>query len=206
MMWWGQGYVLLCRYCVLCGLLSGLWGFSSGACLSSGQIFLMWHVQAFQSLSLLKDRHPCLVLKSVYLLIRDSSSSQLGAKLFPKDYFQHCCSSALSPPHYICSTESLFHLIMGLIHLHGCCLFCFIPKTKKTLCCDLQKIPACSTNLKHMLICVQSLVTRGLWGHLKQCQLLDLIVSSYLEQEELFWHYFASAVCTGEAAGLSCWF
>lgn len=51
---------------------------------------------------------------------------------------------------------------------------------------------------------MQSLVTAGLWGHLQQCQLLDLIVSSDLEQEELFRDYFASAVFTGEVAGLSC--
>lgn len=116
---------------ILCALVS--WGacecFSSGAHLSECQIFPMWHVQAIQSLSLLKDRHPCLVLKSVYLSIRDSGSSHLGVKVFPKDCFQHCCSSALSPPHDTCSTENLFHLIMGLMHcLHGCCLFCFLQK------------------------------------------------------------------------------
>lgn len=146
----------------------------------------MWHVQAVQSLSLLKDRHPCLVLKSVYLLIRDSGSSHLGVKVFPKDCFQHCCSSALSPPHDTCSTENLFHLIMGLMHcLHGCCLFCFIQKPGRSSAV-ITEIPACSTRLKHTLISVQSLVTGGLWGHFQQCQLLDRIVSSDLEQEELF--------------------
>lgn len=80
MRWCGERRIM--SYCadIVCFVVS--WGacegFSSGACLSDCQMFLMWHVQTIQSLSLLKDRYPCLVLKSVYLLIRDSGSSHLG--------------------------------------------------------------------------------------------------------------------------------
>lgn len=135
MRWCGESRIMSYYADTVCFVVS--WGacegFSSGACLSDCRIFLMWHVQAIQSLSLLKDRHPCLVLESVYLLIRGSGSSHLRVKLFPKDYFQHCFSSALFPPCYICSTENLFHLIMGCMYcLHGCCLFHFIPKTKRS--------------------------------------------------------------------------
>lgn len=156
MMWWEQDDVLLFRYCALVS-----WGvcecFSRGAYLSDCQIFLIWHVQAIQSLSLLKDRHPCLVLKSVYLLIGDSGSSHLGIKLFPKDYFQYCCSSTPSPPHYICSTENLFHLIMGLMHyLHGCCLFCFIQKTGRP-CAVTDRDPSLQHQTKtHTDLCAET--------------------------------------------------
>lgn len=54
------------------------------------------------------------------LLIRDSTKSHLRVKLFPKDYFQCCFSSALSPPHYICPSENLFHLVKGFMsYLHS---------------------------------------------------------------------------------------
>lgn len=148
MKWCGESRIMDYRADIVCFVVS--WGacegFSSGACHSDCQIFLMWHVQAIQSLSLLKDRHPCFVLKSVYLVIRGSGRSHLGVKLFPKDYFQHCFSSALSPPHYICFIEDLFHLIMGLMHyLHGCCLLLY-SKDWKTLCCDWQRIQPAAPN------------------------------------------------------------
>ena len=117
----------------------------------------------FQSLSSLEDRHSCLVLESVYALIRDSGNSHLRVKLFPKDCFQCCVSSALSSPHCICSTENLFHLITGFTsYLHGHCSFHFIAKiTMSNRKPSLQH----RDKLKQTPICVRSLVPSGLGGH-----------------------------------------
>lgn len=74
-----------------------------------------------------------------------------------------CFSSALSPPHYICSTENLFHFVREFMsYLHGHCSFHFIANTTVS-----NRKPSLQhwDKLKQTLLCVRSLVRSRLWGH-----------------------------------------
>lgn len=143
-------------------------GFSSGAHLSDCQVFIMWSVQTLQSLCLLENRHPCLVLESVY------PSETLVIVTWGLNHSQRIISNVvflllfLLPVTFVL-LRTCFHLFMGFAsYLHGHCSFHLIAKTMAS-----KRKPRSQHRgkLKHTPICVPSRLwgrfpTAGCWIHL----------------------------------------
>lgn len=163
-------------------------GFSSGACLSDCQIFLMWHVQVIQSLALLKDRHPCLVLKPVYLLIRVLVVVTWGLSCSQRIIFNIVVLLLSLLPITFVLLRTCFTSLWGWSTAFMDAASSASFKRLKDPLLWLTEIPACSTKLKHTLISVQSLVTSGLWGHFSSascCIWLSLLIWSRKNYSEI---------------------